>query len=167
MKHYLFPDELQDSIFRIDFDALHRSGVRGVIMDIDNTLVGHGEPADGRALALFQEFRRLGLKTCLISNNREPRVKSFAAQVGSPYIFKAGKPKPGGYREAMKLMGTAQEETVFVGDQIFTDVLGARIAGIYSILTRPLYPKEEIQIVLKRIPERLVLFFYGISRKKT
>lgn len=76
------------------------------------------------------------------------------------YIFKAGKPKVSGYRQAMELMGTDADNTLFVGDQIFTDVYGANRAGIRTILTKPIHPKEEIQIVLKRYLERIVLFFY-------
>ena len=81
------------------------------------------------------------------------------------YIFKANKPMPGNYRKAMEIMGTTTENTLFVGDQIFTDVMGANIAGIRTILVKPIHPKEEIQIVLKRIPEKLILFFYKIARK--
>ena len=75
-------------------------------------------------------------------------------------IYKAGKPNPENYRKAMKNMGTAERNTLFVGDQIFTDVWGANRAGIYSILVKPIHPKEEIQIVLKRYLEKIVLFAY-------
>ena len=81
------------------------------------------------------------------------------------YIFKANKPLPGNYKKAMEIMGTTTENTLFVGDQIFTDVMGANIAGIRTILVKPIHPKEEIQIVLKRIPEKLILFFYKLARK--
>ena len=101
----------------------------------------------------------------LLSNNKEPRVKMFNDVVQVNYIFKANKPMPGNYRKAMEIMGTTTENTLFVGDQIFTDVMGANIAGIRTILVKPIHPKEEIQIVLKRIPEKLILFFYKISRK--
>lgn len=84
----------------------------------------------------------------------------FHDEVQVPYIFKAGKPKVSGYQKAMELMGTNKENTLFVGDQIFTDVYGANRAGIRTILTQPIHPKEEIQIVLKRYLEKIVLFFY-------
>ena len=64
----------------------------------------------------------------------------------------------------MQQMGTNEKNTLFVGDQIFTDVWGANKAGIYSILVKPIHPKEEIQIVLKRILEKVVLFFYAHRR---
>ncbi len=76
------------------------------------------------------------------------------------YIFKAGKPKAAGYQRAMKVMGTKPESTMFVGDQLFTDIWGAKKAGIETFLVKPIHPKEEIQIVLKRYLEKIVLFFY-------
>ena len=88
----------------------------------------------------------------------------FNDAVQVSYIYKAGKPKPASYRKAMEQMGTNTGNTVFVGDQIFTDVYGANLAGIRSILVKPIHPKEEIQIVLKRYLEKIVLFFY--KRKK-
>ena len=87
-------------------------------------------------------------------------MKSFAKQVGIKYIYKAGKPNPANYRKAMEQMGTDEKNTLFVGDQIFTDVYGANRTGIRTILVKPIHPKEEIQIVLKRYLEKIVLFFY-------
>ena len=160
-----FPGEYLDSTYVIDFDKLYKAGYRGVIFDVDNTLVPHGEPADERAKALFMHLKKLGYSCMLLSNNKEPRVKMFNDAVKVNYIFKANKPLPGNYKKAMEIMGTTKENTIFVGDQIFTDVMGANIAGIRTILVKPIHPKEEIQIVLKRIPEKLILFFYKISRK--
>ena len=81
------------------------------------------------------------------------------------YIYKAGRRKPSGYRKAMEQLGTDTGNTIFVGDQIFTDVCGANLAGIRTILVKPIYPKEEIQIVLKRRLEAIVLLFYRLHRK--
>lgn len=158
----LYPGEYLDSTYRIDFDRLYEEGYRGVIFDIDNTLVPHGAPADERAIALFAHLKELGFQSILLSNNRKPRVEMFHRAVGAAYICKAGKPKPSAYRKAMQVIGTNAENTLFVGDQIFTDVFGANLAGIRTILVRPIHPKEEIQIVLKRGLEKVVLFCYRI-----
>ncbi len=156
-----FPDEYLDSTYLIDFDGLRKKGIKALIFDIDNTLVPHGAPAEARAIALFEKLQELGFAVTLLSNNKEPRVKMFAdAVVGAEYIYKAGKPGREGYRRAMKQMGSTEQSTVFIGDQLFTDVWGAKRSGIYSILVKPIHPKEEIQIVLKRYLERIVLFFY-------
>ena len=160
-----FPGEYLDSTYVIDFDKLYQDGYRSVIFDVDNTLVPHGEPADESAKALFAHLKELGYSCMLLSNNKEPRVKMYNDVVQVNNIYKANKPMPGNYRKAMEIMGTTTENTLFVGDQIFTDVIGANIAGMRTILVKPIHPKEEIQIVFKRIPEKLILFFYMISRK--
>ena len=155
-----YPDEYLDSTYEIDFEAFYGRGIRGVIFDIDNTLVPHDAPADGRAIALFERLHRMGCRTMVLSNNKEPRVKSFADKVKTEYLYKAGKPGRAGYRKAMERMGTDEKTTLFVGDQLFTDVWGAKRSGIYAILVKPIHPKEEIQIVLKRYLEKIVLYFY-------
>lgn len=166
MGFFLYPGEYLDSTYQIDFEQLYKEGYRGIIFDIDNTLVPHGAPADERAILLFSRLEELGFSWVLLSNNKEPRVKSFRDAVGAgQYIFKAGKPKPSGYRRAMELMGTTEKNTIFIGDQIFTDICGANLAGIRTILVKPIHPKEEIQIVLKRIPEKLILGCFAVHRK--
>lgn len=160
MFNTFYPDAYMASAYMINFEKLHDKGYRGIIFDIDNTLVMHGAPADERAVRLFESLRRTGFDTCLISNNQEPRVKPFADSVKSKYVSNAHKPSVKNYKKAMELMGTDEETTLFVGDQLFTDVWGAKRTGIKSILVKPIYPKEEIQIVLKRYLERIVLYFY-------
>lgn len=155
-----FPDDYMASTYKIPFEQLYEKGYRGVIFDIDNTLVPHGAPADERAKKLFQRLEKIGFVTCLISNNREARVKMFNQEIGTNYIYNAHKPFTKNYIKAMKIMGTDRTNTVFVGDQLFTDVWGAKRAGIYNILVKPVHPKEEIQIVLKRRLEQIVLHFY-------
>lgn len=160
MLQCFYPDEYLDSTYLIDFEEKYRQGYRGIIFDIDNTLVPHGLPADERAVALFKRLKDTGYQVTMLSNNKEPRVKMFCDAVDAPYIYKAGKPNPAKYRQAMMDMGTDEKNTLFVGDQIFTDVWGANKAGIHSILVKPIHPKEEIQIVLKRYLEKIVLISY-------
>lgn len=161
MLEMFYPDEMMDSAYDIAYEQYYREGYRGIIYDVDNTLVPHGAPADERAKTLFKRLHDIGFSVTLLSNNKEPRVKSFSEAVGfSGYIFKADKPSPKGYRAAMERMGTDTDTTLFIGDQLFTDVWGAKNAGVKSILVRPIHPKEEIQIVMKRQLERIVLFFY-------
>ena len=158
--HMFYPDEYLDSTYEIDFDLLYKKGYRGVIFDIDNTLVPHGAPADARAEALFSHLKSIGFSCCLLSNNQRPRVELFNKNIGVNFIEDAHKPSVKSYQKAMKIMGTDTENTVFVGDQLFTEVFGARRTGIHSILVKPIHPKEEIQIVLKRYLEKIVLHFY-------
>ncbi len=162
MCSFLYPGEYLESTYQIDFDKLYKNGYRGVIFDIDNTLVPHGAPADEQAISLFTHLKELGFSCMLLSNNKEPRVKPFAKAVGAQYLYKAGKPKPSGYRRAMQELGTDTTNTLFVGDQIFTDVMGANLAGIRTILVKPIHPKEEIQIVLKRFLEKPIIGCYKL-----
>ena len=148
------------STYGIDFEELYRRGYRGILFDIDNTLVPHDAPATQESVELFRRLHAIGFHTCLISNNKEPRVTPFAKAMETPYVYKADKPSRKGYQEGMRRMGTDLADTLFIGDQLFTDVWGANRTGLYSILVKPMNPKEEIQIVLKRYLEKIVLFFY-------
>ena len=155
-----FPDEYVASTYVIPFEKLYEKGYRGVIFDIDNTLVPHGAPADDRAEKLFQRLSDIGFASCLISNNQEARVKMCNKDIGTQYNYNAYKPSTKNNIRAMENMGTDRTNTLFVGDQLFTDVWGAKRAGIHNILVKPIHPKEEIQIVLKRRLEKIVLYFY-------
>lgn len=161
-----FPDEYLDSTYLIDFRKLYKEGIRGVIFDIDNTLVPHGAPADDRAKKLFEKLRSMNMDYCLISNNQLPRVKPFADAVQAKFVEDAHKPSKKNYLKAMELMHVDLDSCLFVGDQIFTDVYGAKRCGMRTILVKPIHPKEEIQIVLKRYLEKIVLYFYKKQQKK-
>ena len=161
-----FPDEYLESTYKIDFEEQYRKGYRGIIFDIDNTLVPHGAPSDKRAEKLFEGLKKMGFQCCLLSNNQYQRVSSFNEKIQVHFIEKAHKPSRKNYLKAMELMGTKIENTLFVGDQLFTDVYGAKRVGIHNILVKPIHPKEEIQIVLKRKLEKIVLFFYAKEQRK-
>lgn len=166
MFNCFFPDERKESAYQIAFEALYEKGFRGVIFDIDNTLVEHGADADVRAKELFKRLEKIGFQSCLLSNNNKERVERFNKEIGTNYIFKAAKPTAKNYKKAMEMMKTDVETTVFVGDQLFTDVWGAKRLGIHNILVNPINKKEEIQIVLKRYLEKLVLHFYEKEAKR-
>ena len=136
-----FPDEYLDSAYVVNYEKLYQEGYRGILFDIDNTLVPHGAPADPEAVRLFQKLRDIGFSCCLVSNNRKKR--------------------------AMERLGTNTGNTVFIGDQLFTDIWGAKNAGLRNILVKPINPKEEIQIVLKRYLEKIVLHFYTKEEKNS
>ena len=133
-----YPDEYVASTYVLDFEKMYREGCRGLVFDIDNTLVPHGAAADEAAIQLFARIHHLGMKTMLVSNNGEARIKPFAQQVQTDYIYKAGKPKVEGYNKAMAKMGTDPKHTLFIGDQIFTDIWGGHNAGIRAVYIRPI-----------------------------
>lgn len=166
MFNMFFPDEYVASTYVIPFEELYEKGYRGVIFDIDNTLVPHGAPADNRARKLFERLKAIGFESCLLSNNQTPRVEMFNKDIQTHYICDAHKPSIRNYVKAMEIMGTDMQTTLFVGDQLFTDVWGAKRTGIHNILVKPIHPKEEIQIILKRYLEKIVLYFYKKEKNK-
>lgn len=161
----LFPKAYSDSAYDIDYEGLYEKGFRGVIFDIDNTLVEDQQEATKNAADLLEKIRRIGMKTFVLSNNHEKRVRLFSEAVGASCIYEAGKPLSKGYIRAMEMMGTDKATTVFVGDQIYTDIWGANNAGLYSILVAPVNPKELFHIRLKRLLELPVLIAYRLTRR--
>ena len=165
MLQIFYPKKRMKSIMDIDFVKLYEVGYRGVIFDIDNTLVPHGKPATPEIVEFFVRLREIGFRTRLLSNNQKERVEPFAIAVKSSFICNAHKPSRTNYLLAVKEMGIRIDETIFVGDQLFTDIYGANRSNIESILVDPIHKKEEIQIVMKRKLEKIVLFFYNKSKK--
>ncbi len=170
-----YPTELAVSSYDIDYERMYSKGMRGLIYDIDNTLVMHGADANEEAVSLFTRLTKMGYSVCFISNNKEPRVRRFYDGLATGgvctdkmhYLFKADKPSRKNYRKAMEIMGTDETNTCFIGDQLFTDVYGANRTGIKSILVKPIDKHEEIQIVLKRKLEKpLLMAYHHRNRKK-
>lgn len=155
-----FPNAESTSAYDIDFQTYYDGGYRGVIFDIDNTLVPHNAGPTKQVIAFMKQLKEIGFSVCLLSNNKEPRVAAFNKPLQVHYIYKADKPSKKGYQKAMELMQTSVENTLFVGDQLFTDVWGAKRTGLFSILVKPIHPKEEIQIVFKRRLEKPILWLY-------
>ncbi len=155
-----FPKKYVRSVYSVNFKRYYKQGYRGILFDVDNTLVPHGHKADDKPINFFKKLKNMGYEVCLISNNNEERVKPFADAVNAPFICDAHKPSTKSYIDAMELMKTDMNETIFVGDQVFTDVFGGNRANMYTILVRPIHQKEEIQIVLKRYLEKIVMRAY-------
>lgn len=160
MLKIFYPSEYTDSAYVIDYKGLYRDGYRGLLFDIDNTLVEHGADADDRSIRLMKDLKEMGFQICLVSNNGEERVKRFNKVIQACYIYNAQKPFPKNYYRAMKLIGTKKNNTLFIGDQLFTDIYGANLAGIKNYFVKPIGPEKEIQIILKRYLEKIVFYFY-------
>ncbi len=160
----LRPVEYRRSIFEIDLAKLKQMGKRAIMLDLDNTLVRWNDPDPTPGLLTWlDEVKAKGFVTCIVSNNSGPRVKEFAEKVGIPFIPKAAKPRRKGFREAMEMLGVTPEETVVVGDQVFTDVLGGNRSGAHTILVVPIDPREFIGTRMIRHVERRVLRY--LNRK--
>lgn len=158
MIQVLQPQLFVQSIYDIDLDRLVDKGVRGLILDLDNTLVGWNQPqASDELLAWLKEVNRRRLKTCIVSNNMSDRVEKFGKHIGVMAIAKAAKPRRRAFRLAMRKMGTRHNQTAVVGDQVFTDILGGNRLQLFTILVRPINEREYWTTQLVRRLERAVL----------
>src|SRR5699024_11866196 len=101
------------------YEKRSREVFRGLLFDIDHTLAPHGASADKRPVVLFERLRRIGFRSCFLSNNQMGRVASFNDKIGEQFIENAHKPAVGGYERAMELLGTDRSNTIFIGDQLF------------------------------------------------
>lgn len=165
MLNKLYPYEYVDSVFSINFNELYKKGYRGIIFDIDNTLVHHGEDSTKEIDELFREIQKIGFKTLLLSNNGEERINRFLKNIKSLYISNAQKPKKSNYLKALKMLNLNKKEVVFIGDQIFTDILGANRSGIPNILVKVMYKENETNFGKRRQLENVILEFYRRNRK--
>lgn len=159
MKNF-YPDRYFNMKDNIPFQKYYDKGYRSIIFDIDNTLVPHNAPSNSEVVEFIDRLKHMGFSICLLSNNDKQRVSNFNRDLNVNYIYKAMKPFASGYKKAMNAMGTKPSNTIFVGDQIFTDIWGAKRLGIFSILLEPINSKEEFQIILKRIPEKIIKSSY-------
>lgn len=154
LRDLLVPDLYVASIFDLDLERLRRHGLRGFILDLDNTLVEWGYPEPTEPLRRWVErLRAAGFRACIVSNNSPSRVQAFARSLSVPGIDKAVKPRRGAYRRAMALMGTGAAETAVVGDQVFTDILGGKRLGLYTVLVAPVSRTEFLGTRLTRMVE--------------
>lgn len=158
MLQILQPQLYVQSIYDIDLDRLVSRGMKGLILDLDNTLVGWNQPiASEKLMAWLGVVRGHQLKTCIVSNNMSDRVERFAQHIGVMAIAKAAKPRRKAFRLAMHKMRTQPPQTAVVGDQVFTDILGGNRLSLFTILVRPLNEREFWTTQLVRRLERAVL----------
>lgn len=158
MLRLLNPDAVYESLFDIDLDALAARGIRGLIVDLDNTLVEYGNSVvSTQARDWVRSARDRGFAVCITSNARSGRVRSFAQALSIPGIANAAKPVRRAFRRAMRLLRTTPPETAIIGDQVFTDVLGGNRMHAYTILVNPLSTTELGATRVMRRLERKVL----------
>ena len=163
-----YPTLYRRRITDVTVEELQRLGVAGILLDVDNTLTTHDNPAiSAEVSAWLDTMRAAGMQPAVVSNNKDVRVRPFADSIGLPYQAKAAKPLPRGYRAAARLLGLRTDECVAIGDQMFTDILGANLCGMRSILLEPIEP-ETVQrfIIFKRRIERLLMKLPRQKRKR-
>jgi len=164
----LRPAQFARAIWEVDLDQLVARGIRGIILDLDNTIAyWNDRQVRPEARAWIAEARRRGLELCLLSNSfRSARVVAVAEELGIHCVRRGCKPFASGYRRAIAAMGASPQTTCAIGDQIFTDILGANRAGLTSILVEPLSRRESPHTRLVRAVERALRKRWGAEREE-
>lgn len=158
MLNYFLPDEHVKSVFDIQPEKLKAKGIKGIITDLDNTLVAWDAPdATPEVIQWFQLMKDHDIKVTIISNNNQKRVQIFSEPLGTPFVFSARKPLSKAFRAASKEMGLKKEEVVVIGDQLMTDVLGGNYAGFRTILVVPIVQSDGRITKFNRQVERRIL----------
>ena len=158
---YLYPDRAYENIKDIDLGALQADGIKGLIVDLDNTLVApRAKKQDGRMHDWIETARDAGFDICLLSNATRRRVTRLTSGLGIYAIAGAGKPSRAGFIKAMRLMKLGPPQVCVIGDQIFTDILGARRLKIMALHIRPITKREELTVTIKRLAEYFVIKKY-------
>ncbi len=162
VRKYFFPDKIVDSVQDVDFKALKGQGFRVILLDIDNTLVPHGtHSADRSALEIRDSLDSIGLTPVVCSNAKAERMQSFTGSLDIEGISDAKKPAPHAINKFRQLNSIRADEIIMIGDQLITDVLAARRAGIPVILCKPISKKEVFYVRLKRPLETLLIWIGG------
>jgi uncharacterized protein len=157
LKHFL-PDQHVQNILDITPEMLVERGVKGIITDLDNTLVEWDRPeATPELIKWFTSIKEKGILITIVSNNTQQRVKSFSDPVEIPFIYSARKPMNKAFKRALKDMKLKNQEVVVIGDQLLTDVLGGNRIGLHTILVVPVASSDGFWTRFNRKIERIIL----------
>jgi len=141
--HYVTPDAHVDSVDQITAAFLARWGIRGLVLDLDNTLVPwNTSDVPGPVGVWVQYLAAAGIASCVLTNNYTQRASEVARLLKIPIIKAAFKPSPAAFRGALRVMALPAGQVAVVGDQLFTDVLGGKLVGMRAILVEPLSSRE-------------------------
>ncbi len=153
-----YPRLKVDKVQDIELNELIKNNIKGLILDIDNTLVPeHVAEADQNAVGWIERVKKAGLKVCIVSNASEKRVIKFNEKLKVDAIHRASKPSSKAFMRAARLMDIKPEETAVIGDQIFTDIFGGNRVSMFTVLVKPIDKREVIFVRAKRIAEKYVL----------
>ena len=155
MKHLLIPDLICEKVYDIPFSDFYEKGFRALAFDIDNTLASYDTPEPGERLTAFLlSLRDMGFSIAFVSNNDAARVDRFNASLGFFALPNAHKPRTGCLKKVMKEFGIKKTELLMVGDQLLTDALCARLAGVAVVTVSPIQPVENRFFRFKRWIEK-------------
>lgn len=162
MSKIFYPAIAVNSIKDITKELLDKNHIKGLILDIDNTLVpNHVAEADENAVKWVEAIKAAGYKLCIVSNASKKRVIRFNNKLQLYAVHRAMKPGTASFKRACSIMGLDSESVAVVGDQIFTDVYGGNLAGMFTILVKPIDQREGKLVRIKRVFEKRILKQYS------
>lgn len=166
MRFTLLPDYYFETFDKVDVEFLTSIGVKAILLDVDNTLEPYENPLPTEKVLLwFEALKTAGIKAAIVSNNGKERIELFNKDLGLVAFYKAKKPFKKRLKMAMERLDVLPEETIFMGDQIFTDVLAARNAKIRAILVPPIKDKTDVFTKFKRLLEKPIMRKYRKKHK--
>lgn len=152
------PDIAVNRVFDIDLEILKKNNVKGIVFDIDNTLAFNKEPEPSAEIDAFMKMLiESGFKVAIASNNTEERVTLYSNRLKMDFEYRAAKPLSYKVRRLIKRMGLKRKQICLVGDQLFTDMLGANLMGLFSVLVVPFDDDESSFIGFKRKIEKRIM----------
>lgn len=161
------PNLMLNNVTDINLDLLKDKGIKGIILDVDNTLTMHNsQTVQQIVLDWLENMKQNGIKLTIVSNNSKKRIKPFANKIGLEYISFGCKPLTKGLTQAIRKMGLKNKEVAIVGDQIYTDIVGGNLKGLFTILVVPFELENTFLFKFKRRLEKLHIDKYNRINKK-
>ncbi|MEI3606880.1 YqeG family HAD IIIA-type phosphatase [Pseudogracilibacillus sp. SE30717A] len=168
MLNLFLPNKHVNSIFDVTPEFLQTEGKKGIIVDLDNTLVPWNvEYATEEVINWLKKMKDANIKVTIFSNNNEDRVTVFSEPLKTPFVFKANKPLKRAFKQVNEQMQLNRDEIVVIGDQLLTDILGGNRAGFYTILVVPIVQSDAPITKFNRNMERLILNYFYRKGKLT
>lgn len=163
----LYPKEYLNSVKEIDIDLLKKNNIKGIILDVDNTLIDLDRNMPEGVEDWSQNLKKNGIKFCILSNsNKVDKVKEVASRLNIPYIYFAKKPFKSGFKKAKEILELEEKCIAVVGDQVMTDVIGANRCHMFSILVKPIEEKDYLVTRIKRPLEKMIIQNYLKKNQK-
>lgn len=156
-----YPKIYLENILEIKYEMLETNGIKGIILDMDNTLIDFNVNILDGAKQWVQTLKNKGIKFIIVSNsNKTDKLKKTSSELEIEYIKFGMKPLKKGLKKAEKILQLKAENIAVVGDQIFTDILGANRCKMFPILVKPLDEKDIFLTIVKRPLENYILKRY-------
>lgn len=161
------PDLCLSKVHQLDATLLSQYGIKGIILDVDNTLTAHdSQEVEQLVLDWIAEMKQAGIKLLIASNNSDDRIKPFATKIALDYHAMSCKPMTFAFHKAMQTFGLKASEVAVVGDQIYTDILGGNLKGMFTVLVEPYMIESGFLFRLKRKLERMHIKKYHRREKR-